>query len=87
MGSEMCIRDRINRVLGFTFGLIKGYLIVIILFWFIALSPLQRWRVYIEESSKLNVIGIKMRTSVVSFFNWEDPVLVGESYIKQLTQP
>tara|TARA_A100001015_G_scaffold249392_1_gene287274 strand:+ start:1712 stop:2239 length:528 start_codon:yes stop_codon:yes gene_type:complete len=79
--------ESMNRVLGFTFGLIKGYLIVIIFFWFIALSPLQRWRVYIEENSKLNVIGMKMRTSVVSLFNWEDPVLVGESYIKQLTQP
>ena len=79
--------ELMNRVLGFTFGLIKGYLIIIIFFWFIALSPLQRWRAYIEENSKLNSIGIKMRISVVSFFNWEDPVFVGESYIKQLTQP
>ena len=79
--------ESMNKILGFTFGLIKGYLIVIIFFWFIALSPLQKWRAYIEESSKLNAIGIKMRISVVSLFNWEDPVFVGESYIKQFTQP
>ena len=41
----------------------------------------------LEENSRLARHGNMFRTQIVSFFNWDDPILLGESYIKQLTQP
>ena len=76
-----------NQFLGFSFGLIKGCAIIIVLIWFIALLPLHKWTMVIEENSRLARHGNMFRTQIVSFFNWDDPILLGESYIKQLTQP
>ena len=42
---------------------------------------------FIEQNSRLAQKGNLFRVSIVSFFNWDDPVLMSESYIKQLTQP
>ena len=69
-----------NRSLGFTF-------IVMIFTWFIALLPLHKWTMVIENNSRLARLGNEFRISLVSFFNWDDPIYLGESYIKQLTQP
>ena len=76
-----------NQFLGFSFGLIKGYSIIIVLIWFIALLPLHKWTMVIQENSRLAMHGNMVRNQIVSFFNWEDPISLGESYIKQLTQP
>ena len=76
-----------NQFLGFSFGLIKGYSIIIVLIWFIALLPLHKWTMVIQENSILARHGNMVRSQIVSFFNWEDPISLGESYIKQLTQP
>tara|TARA_B100000700_G_C14903808_1_gene788676 strand:- start:458 stop:985 length:528 start_codon:yes stop_codon:yes gene_type:complete len=76
-----------NRTLGFTFGLIKGFFITTIFIWFITLLPLRKWTMIIEKNSKIAKLGNEVRISVVDFFNWEDPILIGESYIKQITQP
>ena len=76
-----------NRTLGFTFGTFKGFIIIMSLVWFIALLPVQKWSYFIEENSKISRISNDLRKSMVSFFNWEDPVQISESYIKQLTQP
>ena len=40
-----------------------------------------------ETNSKIAKTGTEIRTAVVSFFNWEDPIALGESYIINLTQP
>ena len=37
-----------------------------------------------EENSRISRFSIEFRISLVSFFNWDDPVELGESYIKQL---
>ena len=76
-----------NRSLGFTFGAIKGYIIFLVFVWLVALLPLHKWTTIIENNSRLALHGNKLRSQVVSFFNWEDPISLGESYIKQLTQP
>ena len=76
-----------NRSLGFTFGLFKGFFIVMSFVWFIALLPLHKWTLVLEENSRISRFSNEFRLSLVSFFNWDDPIELGESYIKQLTQP
>tara|TARA_Y100001970_G_scaffold262620_1_gene347078 strand:+ start:14 stop:535 length:522 start_codon:yes stop_codon:yes gene_type:complete len=76
-----------NQVTGFVFGTTKGFIIIIVFIWFIALLPVKKWTNFIEESSSLAKIGNEFRISIVSFFNWEDPISLGEAYIKQVTQP
>ncbi|MFL2983325.1 MAG: CvpA family protein [Candidatus Neomarinimicrobiota bacterium] len=76
-----------NRSLGFTFGLIKGFFITMVFSWFIALLPLQKWKMVMNENSRFVKYGNEFRLTLVSFFNWDDPVSSGESYFKQLTQP
>jgi len=76
-----------NGSLGFIFGSIKGCFILMVFVWFIAILPLQKWTMIIEGNSRIAQQGNKFRSALVSFFNWEDPVSMSESYIKQLTQP
>ena len=76
-----------NGSLGFIFGSIKGCFILMVFVWFIAILPLQKWTMIIEENSHIAQHGKKLRSILVSFFNWEDPISMSESYIKQLTQP
>ena len=76
-----------NRLLGLFFGALKGSGMIIVLVWIIAILPLNIWTSFINQNSRLAVIGNDLRISTVSFFNWEDPVMVSESYIKKLTKP
>tara|TARA_B100000212_G_scaffold237528_1_gene180772 strand:+ start:432 stop:959 length:528 start_codon:yes stop_codon:yes gene_type:complete len=76
-----------NHIMGSIFGMIKGGVSLIIFFWFISILPLQKWTIIINESSKLINYSNVIRTSVISFFNWEDPVSRGESYIKHIIEP
>ena len=76
-----------NQSLGFTFGLFKGFFIIMSIVWFIALLPKQKWTTFIDKNSKISRISNQFRLSMVSFFNWDDPIELSESYIKQLTQP
>ena len=84
----LTVENRImNHIMGSIFGMIKGGISLIIFFWFISILPLQKWTTIINESSKLINYSNVIRTSVISFFNWEDPVSLGESYIKDIIQP
>ena len=76
-----------NQSLGFTFGAFKGFLIIMSIVWFVALLPKQKWTFFIQKNSKISTISNQFRLSMVSFFNWDDPIELSESYIKQLTQP
>ena len=76
-----------NQSLGFTFGAFKGFFIIMSIVWFIALLPKQKWASFMEKNSKISRISNQFRSSMVSFFNWDDPIELSESYIKQLTQP
>ena len=76
-----------NQSLGFTFGAFKGFFIIMSIVWFVALLPKQKWTSFIQKNSKISTISNQFRLSMVSFFNWDDPIELSESYIKQLTQP
>ena len=76
-----------NQSLGFTFGAFKGLFIIMTILWFIELLPKQEWTSFMGKKSNISKISNQFRISIVSFFNWDDPVELSESYIKQLTQP
>ena len=76
-----------NQSLGFTFGAFKGFFIIMTIFWFIALLPKQKWTSFMSKKSNISKISNQFRISIIYFFNWDDPVELSESYIKQLTQP
>ena len=76
-----------NQSLGFTFGAFKGFFVIMTILWFIALLPKQKWTSFMGKKSNISKISNQFRMSIVSFFNWDDPVELSESYIKQLTQP
>ena len=76
-----------NQLLGCTFGAFKGFFIIMTILWFIALLPKQKWTTFIGKKSCISIISDQFRISIISFFNWDDPVELSESYIKQLTQP
>ena len=76
-----------NQSLGFTFGAFKGFFIIMTILWFIALLPKQKWTSFMGKKTNILIISNQFRISIVSFFNWDDPVELSESYIKQLTQP
>ena len=76
-----------NRSLGFVFGSIKGFFIMMVFIWIMAILPLQKWSNIIEDNSILAQKSNLIRINMVEFFNWEDPVALSESYLKQLSQP
>ena len=76
-----------NQSLGCIFGAFKGFFIIMTILWFIALLPKQKWTSFMGKNSNISKISNQFRISIVSFFNWDDPVELSESYIKQLTQP
>ena len=76
-----------NQSLGFTFGAFKGFFIIMTILWFIALLPKQKWTSFMGKKSNILIISNQFRISIVSFFNWDDPVSLKESYIKDIIQP
>ena len=84
----LSVENRImNHIMGSLFGMIKGGISLIMFFWFISILPLQKWTNIMNESSILINYSNVIRTSIISFFNWEDPVSLGESYIRDIIQP
>ena len=76
-----------NHTMGFFFGMLKGVTLLISFVWFISVLPLQKWNTVINENSNFAIYSNEIRLSVISFFNWEDPISLSESYIKKITQP
>ena len=77
----------VNHTMGFFFGMVKGATLLIAFVWFISILPLQKWNNIINQNSRFITYSNEVRLSVISFFNWEDPVSLSESYIKKITQP
>ena len=77
----------INHTMGFFFGMVKGAIVLISFVWFMSILPLQKWNTIINENSKFIIYSNQIRLSVISFFNWEDPISLSESYVKKMTQP
>ena len=76
-----------NHTMGFFFGMVKGAIVLISFVWFMSILPLQKWNTIINENSKFIIYSNQIRLSVISFFNWEDPISLSESYVKKMTQP
>ena len=77
----------VNKILGFVFGSLKGLVVFTVFIWLIDLLPLDKWSYHIQKNSKLAQHSTKYRKNVVSFFSWEESISIGESYIKDKTQP
>ena len=77
----------INNLLGFLFGLLKGYLIIAVFSWILIILPLDKWTNIIEQNSRVFYASNNFRMDIVSFFGWEDPINHSENYIKDLVQP
>ena len=76
-----------NHSLGFLFGIFKGAAMLMTFVWFVSILPLQKWTNIMNNNSRLITYSDQIRISIISFFNWEDPISLSESYIKELTQP
>ena len=84
----LSIENRLmNHTIGFFFGMVKGATLLISFVWFISILPLQKWNNVINENSNFVMYSNQIRVSVISFFNWEDPISLSEAYIKKITQP
>ena len=63
------------------------FFIMMVFIWIMAILPLQKWSNIIEVNSIFAKKSNLIRINMVEFFNWEDPVALSESYLKQLSQP
>ena len=77
----------INSLLGFLFGMLKGYCIITVFVWLLIILPLDKWTNIIEQNSRILHTTTNFRSSIVSFFGWEDPINYSENFIKDLVQP
>jgi len=72
-----------NRVMGTVFGLMKGLLVVMIFFWMVELFPNRESSNIIMSESKMVQRLIHVRKSIITTFNWRDPVELGEKTIRE----
>ena len=77
----------INSLLGFLFGVLKGFFIITVFVWILIILPIDKWTNIIEQNSRVFQISTKFRINIVSFFGWEDPINYSENFIKDLVQP
>ena len=77
----------LNSLLGFLFGMLKGFCIITVFVWLLIILPLDKWTNIIEQNSKIFQTTTKYRSSIVNFFGWEDPINYSENFIKDLVQP
>lgn len=73
----------VNRVMGTVFGLMKGLLVVMIFFWMVELFPNRESSNIIMSESKMVQRLIQVRKSIITTFNWRDPVELGEKTIRE----
>ena len=69
--------------MGTVFGLLKGLLVVMIFFWMVELFPNRESSNIIMSESKMVQRLIHVRKSIITTFNWRDPVELGEKTIRE----
>jgi len=77
----------LNSLLGFLFGMLKGFCIITVFVWLLIILPLDKWTNIIEQNSKIFHTTTNFSSSIVNFFGWEDPINYSENFIKDLVQP
>lgn len=76
----------VNRAMGIIFGMAKGMLTVMIFFWMFELMPNRETSKIVTTQSKMANRMIGIRKTIVSTFNWQDPVTRGEETIRSFLQ-
>jgi uncharacterized membrane protein required for colicin V production len=76
----------VNRAMGIIFGMAKGILAVMIFFWMFELMPDRKTSKIVTTQSNMAQRMIGIRKSIVSTFNWNDPVTKGEETIRSFLQ-
>ena len=76
----------VNRAMGIIFGMAKGILAVMIFFWMFELMPERKTSKIVTTQSNMAQRMIGIRKSIVSTFNWNDPVTKGEETIRSFLQ-
>ena len=69
--------------MGTSFGLAKGLLVIMIFFWMIELLPNRDNDDIIIKESNLAQKLIYARKSIITTFDWDDPVDLGEKTIRE----
>ena len=69
--------------MGTVFGSMKGLLVVMIFFWMVELFPNRESSNIIMSESKMVQRLIHVRKSIITTFNWRDPVELGEKTIRE----
>ena len=77
----------INSILGFLFGMLKGYCIITVFIWALIILPLDGWTNIVERKSRIFQTNNHFRNSMVNFFGWEDPLNYSENFIRDMVQP
>ena len=77
----------INSILGFSFGMLKGYCIITVFFWVLIILPLDSWTNIVRQNSRIFHTTNNFRNSIVNFFGWEDPLNYSENFIRDMVQP
>ena len=77
----------INSVLGFFFGMLKGYCIITVFIWVLIILPLDSWTNIVEQNSRIFHTTNHFRNNMVNFFGWEDPLNYSENFIRDMVQP
>ena len=77
----------INSILGFLFGMLKGYCIITVFIWVLIILPLDSWTNIVEQNSRIFHTTNHFRNSMVNFFGWEDPLNYSENFIRDMVQP
>ena len=71
----------INKFLGAFFGMMKGAVIIMMFFWMFELVPNKKISNAVVNNSFSADRLITIRKSIISTFNWNDPVKKGETAI------
>ena len=77
----------INSILGFLFGMLKGYCIITVFIWVLIILPLDIWTNIIEQNSNIFHTTNHFRNMIVNFFGWEDPLNYSQNFIRGMVQP
>lgn len=74
----------VNKLMGFTFGFLKGSVVLSMFVWVLDLLPNEKWSEIIIQKSYLANNLKSARVQIIKSFHWEDPTLQGEKFIKEI---
>ena len=74
----------VNQFMGFSFGFLKGSVVLSMFVWVLDLLPNEKWSEIIIQKSYLANNLKSARVQIIKSFHWEDPTLQGEKFIKEI---